>query len=241
MRAAPEPQGVSRLGKDMGVIICAEHGRCGIIHACKHLCRAVKERRLSPTFHVYELKVDGIPETPIWASLCFCEECIAARSLPLPSRPLTEAEQDAELVGGPLDTDTICELCFARAQKVASSKRRRLEFTADLVRVVDGALYVGGRCCADLIRIGDAFTSVRMRTSTATIAVSQEIFLLIDAIVTYRKLVNQIYPGLTAELLLQGEGVQHVAPGVVLESISELVPFDEVEILGESLPRVVRS
>jgi hypothetical protein len=112
---------------------------------------------------------------------------------------------------------------------------RRLLFPVDVVSVGAERLYVGGRVCGDLIRLGDCFSSsVPAAELERAIADShtRRVSLVVRGILVYRQYLNQIDPGMTAELELEPLAVEKPLPGEALVGESSAPAFEEYEVLG---------
>jgi hypothetical protein len=99
----------------MGVTICQDHGRSSIAHVCVHVREAVERAEALPKIAEYPLETDAA--SPPLAVLHFCQACVRLRGLPYPPRTLSGSEQ--EVLGDGLNTEAVCDRCFARAVEVA--------------------------------------------------------------------------------------------------------------------------
>jgi hypothetical protein len=104
---------------------------------------------------------------------------------------------------------------------------RELLFQVEGLRHEGAHCHVIGRNCGTCIRVGDEFTEVALRGE----ARGTEVRLRIEAIVTYRRRLNQLDPGLTAELELSGDEVAAADPKIDLSGRSDLALFATTEIL----------
>lgn len=96
-------------------------------------------------------------------------------------------------------------------------------------------IYVGGRVIGDVIRLGDCFTASVPGTTNAEDdfeRLGRPISMVVCAILTYGKYVNQIHPGMTAELELEPHTDASIKVGEAIVGESELLPFEAGEILG---------
>lgn len=112
---------------------------------------------------------------------------------------------------------------------------RQLLFSVDVVDVGAERLYVGGRVCGDLIRLGDCFSSSAPAADLDRgIAAShaRQVSLVVRGILAYRKYLNQVDPGMTAELELEPLAVEMPLVGEALVGESSAPAFAEFEVLG---------
>jgi hypothetical protein len=89
-------------------------------------------------------------------------------------------------------------------------------------------LFVGGRNCGDDIRIDDVFSGVGSRSS----ADRRPTKLRIESILFFRKYMNQLNTGMTAELELSGSIDDVSSSPLDLHGSSPLDLFESFEILG---------
>jgi hypothetical protein len=99
------------------------------------------------------------------------------------------------------------------------------EFTVEIVTKHPNEVVVAGRCGNSPIRVGDVFTKIYAYTPILTMEnygrprerINEEsVQLKIDRIFTYGHFLDEIHPGLTAELFLVGEGDELLQVGKVL-------------------------
>ncbi|HEX3784556.1 MAG TPA: hypothetical protein VHX38_33265 [Pseudonocardiaceae bacterium] len=74
----------------------------------------------------------------------------------------------------------------------------------------DDGVHLAGRCYQGPILVGDVFVEA------VTADGKQEIALRLDQVLLYGRPSDELDPGLTAEITLSGEGLQHVKAGVLL-------------------------
>jgi hypothetical protein len=86
-------------------------------------------------------------------------------------------------------------------------------------------LFVGGRNCGHGLALGDV-----LRGPSGSVRV--------EAILTYRRYLNVLDPGLTGELELVGSGVAAVEPGSDLVGTVE-TSLPSLELLGEGQPHLL--
>ena len=96
---------------------------------------------------------------------------------------------------------------------------RDVHFQVVSIQREGSRVFVGGRNCGDALALGDVLQSVRGEVR-------------VDAILTYRRYLNSLDPGLTAELELSGDGAATIEPGFDLRGQSQGVA-PRVELLGE--------
>jgi hypothetical protein len=108
---------------------------------------------------------------------------------------------------------------------------RRLLFPVDVIAEGPGRLYVGGRVCGDLIRLGDCFTASVARPGQPD-AARRPVSLAVRGILLYRRYLNQVDPGMTAELELEPLTAECPAVGEALVAEATSPPFAECEVLG---------
>lgn len=89
------------------------------------------------------------------------------------------------------------------------------EFGVHEARNVKDGCIVIGRCYRGPLARGDVFSLVRPGPAKEP-AKSIGILLRVERITAYRRIIDEIDEGLTAELHLSGEGVEHVHAGAVL-------------------------
>jgi hypothetical protein len=96
---------------------------------------------------------------------------------------------------------------------------RNVHFQVASILREGSRLFVGGRNCRDALAIGD-------------VVPGPEGDVRVEAILTYRRFLNVLDPGLTGELELSGDGVAAIQPGfdLVGRLETELPPL---EITGE--------
>lgn len=109
---------------------------------------------------------------------------------------------------------------------------RALLFSVHAIAAEGDRLYVAGRCCGDLVRINDEFSSV-LQEPSASSGSGRSVTFMITAILAYQKYLNQIDPGQTSELELKSRLGVCPVHGEWLAGESSLAPFEDVEILGE--------
>lgn len=108
---------------------------------------------------------------------------------------------------------------------------RELSFSVDGVLEEPTRLFIGGRNCGDLLRVGDQFTSARRDPDRSSDA-DRPISLRLRSILVYGKFMNQIDPGLTAELELERLADARPLAREVLAGSSSLPAFAAYEVLG---------
>lgn len=118
-------------------------------------------------------------------------------------------------------------------------KTRHLLFSVGAVKRTQGRLYIGGRNCEALIRIGDTFTETfrySRHVDFSSEPAEKEsgsiipIQLQIQRIQFYRRSINQLDSGMTAELELLELVPSPIHVGHYIEGISALPQFQEYEI-----------
>lgn len=98
---------------------------------------------------------------------------------------------------------------------------RDLHFLVAAIHRDGERLFVGGRNCGDGISLGDVLSGPQ-----GTVVV--------EAILTYRRYMNALDPGLSGELELRGDGVESIEPTSNLHGRCEGdVPAREVLGMGE--------
>jgi hypothetical protein len=101
---------------------------------------------------------------------------------------------------------------------------REIHFQVASVHRDGDRLFVAGRNCGQPLAVGDV-----VRGPGGHVRV--------DAILTYRRYLNILDPGLTGELELSGAGVVAVEPGSELVAIVQ-TPLPPLELLGAGQPHV---
>lgn len=119
-------------------------------------------------------------------------------------------------------------LAAQTASTVSPGVMRQLLFQVEGLKREGSRCYVAGRNCEASVRIEDQFTTLAPRLQT----VGNPIRLRVERILTYGKYLNQIDPGLTAELELSGAEIGALAP-FDIHGTSYLPLFADTELLGE--------
>jgi hypothetical protein len=96
---------------------------------------------------------------------------------------------------------------------------REVRFQVAAIHRDGQRLFVAGRNCGDGLAVGDVVSS-----SNGDVRV--------EAILTYRRHVNVLDGGMTAELELSGDGVAAMVPGTELRGLLETA-LPALELLGE--------
>ena len=105
------------------------------------------------------------------------------------------------------------------------TKARDIEFTVSQLNRANNQLLVVGRCCSNIIKVGDVFNSVYRYTPAKSPEDyarpgeregERQIALQIEKIYSYQRYWEELHPGLTAELTLFGEGGELVREGDML-------------------------
>src|SRR5262245_59757979 len=100
---------------------------------------------------------------------------------------------------------------------------RHIEFTVDRLTVQDGRALVDGRVCESPIRVGDVFTKVyghkqqwdTKRWVDVDPGPTHTVRLVIESIDSYRRLWDELSPGMTARLTLTGDGLDRLSEGKI--------------------------
>jgi hypothetical protein len=108
---------------------------------------------------------------------------------------------------------------------------RRLLFPVDVTAQGPGRLYVGGRVYGDLVRLGDCFTAA-VPDAQRPEAGARPVSLVVRGILLYRRYLNQVDPGLTAELELEPLTEARPEVGEALVGEAATPPFAEYEVFG---------
>jgi hypothetical protein len=101
---------------------------------------------------------------------------------------------------------------------------RRIEFTIGRVTTEEGRALVDGRNCDAPMRIGDIFTRVygqrQKWDGTEWVAVglgpTHSVRLVIQSIESYRRIWDELSPGMTARLTITGDGLAQLSEGRIL-------------------------
>jgi hypothetical protein len=96
---------------------------------------------------------------------------------------------------------------------------REVQFQIAFIHRDGPRLFVGGRNCGDVLAVGDVVHGVGGDVR-------------VIAILTYRRYLNVLEPGLTGELELSGDGVAAFEPGSDLAGRLQTEP-PELELFGE--------
>jgi hypothetical protein len=118
---------------------------------------------------------------------------------------------------------------------------RRLLFQVDVVAEGPDRLYVAGRSYGDLIRLGDLFTASVQASGGDQGGAARDtrpVSLLVRGIQLYRKYVNQVDPGMTAELELEFLAHDRAAAGETLLGEASTPAFADYEVLGSGEPHI---
>jgi hypothetical protein len=105
---------------------------------------------------------------------------------------------------------------------------RALFFIVEGWKQVGDRVFVGGRNCGDIIRVGDEFSSTGPLSSLER----RPTRLRIERILFYRKYMNQLDPVMTAELELSGSIDDLSSAQIELHGSSQLNLFEKYEVLG---------
>lgn len=105
---------------------------------------------------------------------------------------------------------------------------RQLRFSVEAQTNEVDKIYVSGRVRGDSVRVGDCF-----ERTLGELGHERPVSLIVRAILTYRKYVNQVDRGMTAELELEAKDRELLSVGEVLIGQSDEPPYPEHEILGE--------
>ncbi len=96
---------------------------------------------------------------------------------------------------------------------------RRLHFAVASIHREGARLFLGGRNCGDGLALADV-----LRGPGGTVRV--------ERILTYRRYLNTLGPGLTGELEVSGGGADLIQPGTELVETTE-TELPPVEVLGQ--------
>jgi len=96
---------------------------------------------------------------------------------------------------------------------------REVRFQVAAIHRDGQRLFVAGRNCGDALAVGDVVSGPSGHVRVA-------------AILTYRRYLNVLDGGITAEIELSGDGVAAIRPGTDLRGMLETAP-PPLELLGE--------
>ena len=108
--------------------------------------------------------------------------------------------------------------------------KRDISFSIDAVEKTNDRLFIGGRCHGSDIRIGDVFTTLSNEQKKHT--EPSECKLEVIAILTYKKYIDQLSHGMTAELELKEDFPCEYQTGFCLYGYSNLELDNKFKILG---------
>jgi hypothetical protein len=101
---------------------------------------------------------------------------------------------------------------------------RHIEFTVERLTPEDGRALIDGRVCESPIRVGDVCTKIyghKQRWDTKEWVATDpgpthSVRLVIQSIESYRTLLDQLSPGMTARLTVTGDGLDQLSEGRIL-------------------------
>ncbi len=101
---------------------------------------------------------------------------------------------------------------------------RHIAFTVERLTPEDGRALIDGRVCESAIRVGDVFTKIyghkQRWDSKQWVDVdpgpTHAVRLVIQSIDSYRRLWDELSPGMTARLTLTGDGLDRLSEGRIL-------------------------
>jgi len=110
---------------------------------------------------------------------------------------------------------------------------RHIEFSVECIAEAPQRIFVGGMVLRDPIRLGDQFKLVIRRVGAEALNPPRYVHATVRGIVTYRKRMNQVSSGMSAELELEIAEHVKLALEETLIGDESTALFSEYEVLGD--------